>query len=62
VGLFEMMMVSDAIRRLTISRASASDIGRTACAEGMVTMLEDGLAKVAAGITTFEEVLRVTEA
>lgn len=61
IGLFEMMMLSDSIRRLTIARASASDIGRTACAEGMTTMLEDGLGKVAAGITTFEEVLRVTE-
>jgi general secretion pathway protein E len=61
VGIFEMMMMSDAVRRLTIARASANDIGRAAKADGMITMLEDGLSKVAAGITTFEEVRRVTE-
>jgi len=61
VGIFEMMMMSDAVRRLTIGRASANEIGRAAKADGMITMLEDGLSKVAAGITTFEEVRRVTE-
>jgi general secretion pathway protein E len=61
VGIFEMMMMSDPVRRLTIARASANDIGRAAKADGMITMLEDGLSKVAAGITTFEEVRRVTE-
>jgi general secretion pathway protein E len=61
VGIFEMMMMSDAVRRLTIGRASANDIGRAAKADGMVTMLEDGLSKVVEGITTFEEVRRVTE-
>ena len=61
VGIFEMMMMSDAVRRLTIGRASANEIGRAAKGDGMITMLEDGLSKVAAGITTFEEVRRVTE-
>jgi general secretion pathway protein E len=61
VGIFEMMMMSDAVRRLTIGRAGANEIGRAAKADGMITMLEDGLSKVAAGITTFEEVRRVTE-
>jgi general secretion pathway protein E len=61
VGIFEMMMMSDAVRRLTIGRASANEIGRAAKADGMITMLEDGLSKVVAGITTFEEVRRVTE-
>jgi general secretion pathway protein E len=61
VGVFEMMMMSDSVRRLTIARASANEIGRVAKADGMVTMLEDGLAKVSEGVTTFEEVRRVTE-
>jgi len=61
VGLFEMMMITDAVRRLTVARSGASEIARAAKSDGMVTMLEDGLAKVAAGITTFEEVRRVTE-
>jgi len=61
VGIFEMMMMSDAVRRTTIARAGANDIARAAKADGMTTMLEDGLAKVLAGVTTFEEVRRVTE-
>jgi general secretion pathway protein E len=61
IGIFEMMTMSDSVRRLTIGRASANEIGRAAKADGMITMLEDGLSKVAAGITTFEEVRRVTE-
>jgi general secretion pathway protein E len=61
IGVFEMMMMSDAVRRLTIARASANDIARAAKADGMTTMLEDGLSKVLAGVTTFEEVRRVTE-
>jgi general secretion pathway protein E len=61
VGTFEMMMMSDAVRRLTIRRSSANEIARAAKADGMITMLEDGLSKVVAGITTFEEVRRVTE-
>lgn len=61
VGIFEMMMMTDHVRRLTIGRVGASEIARAAKADGMVTMLEDGLSKVAAGITTFAEVRRVTE-
>jgi general secretion pathway protein E len=61
VGIFEMMMMSDNVRRLTIGRVGASEIARAAKADGMITMLEDGLSKVAAGITTFTEVRRVTE-
>ena len=61
VGVFEMMTVTDAVRRLIVARASANEIGSAAKADGMMSMLEDGLAKVVAGMTTFEEVRRVTE-
>lgn len=61
LGLFEVMPMSDQLRRLTVASASASEIHQLARATGMITMLEDGLAKVIAGVTTFEEVRRVTE-
>lgn len=61
LGLFEMMPMSDQLRRLTVARASASEIHQVARTNGMITMLEDGLSKVIAGITTFDEVRRVTE-
>jgi general secretion pathway protein E len=61
VGIFEMMPMSDQLRRLTVARASASEINQIARTNGMITMQEDGLAKVITGITTFDEVRRVTE-
>lgn len=61
LGIFEMMPMSDQLRRLTVARASARDIQQQARANGMTTMLEDGLTKVMAGTTTFDEVRRVTE-
>jgi type IV pilus assembly protein PilB len=58
-GLYEVMMMSDAIRRLILERASHVEVRAIARAEGMETLQEDGLAKVAAGITSVAEVLRV---
>jgi general secretion pathway protein E len=49
------------LRRLVMQRADASEIERVARAEGMRTMYEDGIAKAVAGVTTLEEVLRVTQ-
>jgi type IV pilus assembly protein PilB len=60
LALNEVMPVSEEIERLTVSRASATEIGKVALAEGMTTLHDDGLAKAAAGLTTLEEVLRVT--
>jgi type IV pilus assembly protein PilB len=56
----EVMPVSEEIERLTVAHASASEIKKLAIAEGMVTLRDDGLRKAAAGLTTLEEVLRVT--
>ena len=60
VALNEVMPVTDEIERLTIARSSATDVRRAALAEGMVRLRDDGLEKAAAGLTTIEEVLRVT--
>jgi type II secretory ATPase GspE/PulE/Tfp pilus assembly ATPase PilB-like protein len=62
VGLFEVLEVSDKIRQLIIEKADASLVRKQAILEGMVPMLDDGLAKVAEGTTTLEEVLRVIKA
>jgi type IV pilus assembly protein PilB len=53
------MAVSEDIERLTVERASTMTIARKAKEEGMVTLREDGLAKVKAGHTSMEEILRV---
>ena len=62
VGLFEVLEVTAGIRKLIIEKADADVIARAARGEGMKTILGDGFAKIAAGVTTVEEVLRVTKA
>jgi len=59
IGIYEVMRVTDKIRRLIASRAPEAQIRDQAIAGGMVTLGEDGLAKVKSGITTPEELLRV---
>ena len=53
------MPVTEEIERLTVERASAVEIGRVAREQGMQTLRDDGMAKVLAGVTTLEEILRV---
>jgi len=60
-AIMEFLTMSDPLRRLVMQRASEGDIERQARSEGMRTMYEDGIAKAVAGITTLEEVLRVTQ-
>jgi len=57
-GLYEIMSMTDSIRALITSRASASHIRAQAVKEGMITMMTDGMRKVKSGITTPSEVLR----
>lgn len=59
IGIFELMIMDEELRRLVIEEKSADVIERAAKQRGMTTMLEDGLDKVVRGITTVEEVLRV---
>lgn len=61
VGIFEVIPVTEKIGRLTMERASASDIEKQAVEEGMIRMKQDGYLKVLEGITTIEEVLRVAQ-
>jgi type IV pilus assembly protein PilB len=61
VGVFEILEVTPKVKQLIIEKAEADEIGRVARAEGMNTMLDDGINKVVKGVTTIEEVLRVTK-
>jgi len=60
LGIFELMPVTDGIRKLIMSGADASTIKEFAIKEGMKTLLQDGIEKVVKGLTTLEEVLRVS--
>jgi type IV pilus assembly protein PilB len=59
IGIYEVMRVADKLRRLISTKASEDQIREAAIAGGMVTLGEDGLAKVKSGVTTPEELLRV---
>ena len=59
-GAFEILVSSEAIREAVMQRKNADEIRDIAVSEGMTTMLYDGLRKVIMGVTTLEEVLRVT--
>ncbi|HLD24998.1 MAG TPA: GspE/PulE family protein [Patescibacteria group bacterium] len=61
LGIFEVFPVSDAISKLTLSRAPMKDIERKAIEEGMISMKQDGYLKALEGVTTIEEVLRVAQ-
>lgn len=59
LGLYEVMLVSEAIERLTVERKSADEISRVAQAEGMRSLRDDGMSKVLQGVTSMEEIARV---
>jgi type IV pilus assembly protein PilB len=60
VGLYEVMTVSDEIREMTIDRASSEAIKDIAVQQGMRLLRDDGLEKVRLGVTSIQEVSRVT--
>jgi general secretion pathway protein E len=59
-GVFEVMEVSPQLRRAIGPKTDASDLEQVARGEGMTTMTEDGVAKCRVGLTTIDEVFRVT--
>jgi type IV pilus assembly protein PilB len=60
VGLYEVLEVTDEVRELVLVGASALEIKRKAIEQGMISLRRSGLIKVAAGMTTLEEVIRET--
>ncbi len=62
IALYEVMPFTETLKELVLNGASSSEIKRAAIAEGMKTLRMSGLTKAAEGVTTLEEVLRVTMA
>jgi len=60
-GIYELLLVDEAIRQLILRRAEAAAIRQMAVNQGMQTMAEDGWSKVSQGLSTTQEVLRVTQ-
>ena len=60
VSIVELLVMSDAIRSLVMRHVTSGEVRQQAITEGMQTMYENGLSKAVAGVTTIEEVLRVT--
>ena len=61
IGIFELMIPDEKIRKLTLTKTSLEEIRRQAQASGMTRLKDDGIRKIHEGVTTVEEVLRVTE-
>jgi len=60
LGVFEVLLMTEHIRELVLTRSSADEIARVAVADGMLRLREDGLEKIRLGLTSPEEILRVT--
>jgi type IV pilus assembly protein PilB len=60
VGVFQLLTMSETMQRLAAEKASHEELQRAAIAEGMGTLWEDGLLKIAQGLTSIEELARVT--
>lgn len=61
VGIYEVLSLSEPIRKLITSQATSEQLQNQAITEGMTTMLEDGFVKAVKGTTTIEEIIRVTK-
>ena len=62
IGIYELLIIDENIRQLILAKTSSAIIRRKAIEQGMRTLRDDGWDKVRQGITTVEEVLRVTQA
>lgn len=60
VGIFEVLTISETIEKLILEMASETEIAQAALEKGMVTMTQDGILKALQGVTSIEEVWRVT--
>ncbi len=60
VSIYEMLEISRDIRKLIVDKASEDDILQMAVKQGMSTLITDGIDKVSAGLTTIDEIIRVT--
>jgi general secretion pathway protein E len=61
LGIFEIMVLTEKLETLILKTFDSNRIKKEAAQEKMISLRQDGLEKVRAGITTIEEVLRVTQ-
>jgi type II secretory ATPase GspE/PulE/Tfp pilus assembly ATPase PilB-like protein len=59
-GIYELLVTDDEIREMCVQRVNASNIRNYAVKQGMVTLRQDGWRKVLKGVTTIDEIARVT--
>jgi type IV pilus assembly protein PilB len=60
IGIFQLLTMSEQLESLAVQKASREELERAALGEGMRTLWDDGLAKIAAGLTSVEELARVS--
>ena len=60
IGIFQLLLMSEALGELSVRKASREEMEREAMGNGMHTLWDDGMAKVGAGLTSIEELARVT--
>jgi type IV pilus assembly protein PilB len=60
IGIFELLTMNEPVKELVLNRAASNEIRQAAVKSGMATMFEDGLDKAGKGITTIDEVIRVS--
>lgn len=61
IGIFEILSVTEPIKQLVLKRSTSSQLAELAKKEGLISMKQDGILKALAGLTTIEEVWRVTK-
>jgi len=61
IGIYEIMPVTEKLREVIIQRPTTEQLFKEAVADGMITMMRDGMDKVSSGLTTIEEVFRVAK-
>jgi type IV pilus assembly protein PilB len=60
IGIFQLLQMNEGLAELAVRKASRDEVEREAMAGGMKTLWDDGMTKVASGLTSIEELARVT--
>jgi type II secretory ATPase GspE/PulE/Tfp pilus assembly ATPase PilB-like protein len=60
-AIYEIMLMSEALRPMVVDRRPAAELKKVAVSHGMRTLRDDGMRKAALGLTSLEEVLRITQ-
>jgi type IV pilus assembly protein PilB len=60
IGIFQLMVMNEGLAELAVRKSSRDEVAREALSSGMKTLWDDGMAKVASGLTSIEELARVT--